>query len=135
MKIKEKESKKEKNPKIVWLIEDNVAYASSLKRIADIFGVKILHFTSGEELLEKIEKEKLELPSLILVDGDLGPENKKGWEIIQEIKNLGIKAKIIGQSANKEFNEKMLEYGADEVIEKVTDLKRLFKIFEDIQES
>jgi len=35
-KVKEKESKKEKNPKIVWLIEDNVAYASSLKRIADI---------------------------------------------------------------------------------------------------
>jgi len=29
----------------------------------------------------------------------------------------------------------MLEYGADEVIEKVTDLKRLFKIFEDIRES
>jgi hypothetical protein len=35
-KIKEKESKKEKNPKVVWLIEDNVAYASSLKRTADI---------------------------------------------------------------------------------------------------
>jgi len=123
---KVKKPEKEKLPsKEVWIVDDEPEIIKSLIRfwkgkISEV-GYTIKHFEKAKDALDEINRRKAaeeNMPKVIFVDGELNKDEedlKKGSNFIKKIHKIeDIETpKLVAHSSMKEFNDEMLESGAD----------------------
>jgi hypothetical protein len=110
--------------KEVWIIDDD---EETIKSILKIWQMKtkglynFRHFETGASALAEIKRRqeaKESLPAYIFVDGELKKDEgelKRGASLIKKIRNIKEieQPQIIAHSTEKEFNQEMLEAGAN----------------------
>lgn len=117
--------------KILWIIDDNKGYLDSILEYGFKNNINIKGFTEGEKALHELKNlidQDKQIPSAILLNYKLDDEVNNptylyGTEVIMEIKDICGKndipiPKIIGFSTVSEFNDKMLETGAESILDK-----------------
>ncbi|MBN2664758.1 MAG: response regulator [Bacteroidales bacterium] len=109
----------------IVIAEDELMSAEYLKEIFLDTNANVKHVKNGQELMLLLEKY---VPDLILLDLKMPIMN--GIECLIEIKQKGIKSKIIVQTAFNYSSEekKVLELNADGFISKPIDDQKLFDI-------
>jgi DNA-binding response OmpR family regulator len=102
--------------KKVMAVDDQSDIISLMKRILEGAGYKFVGCTSGEECLEKYEKEK---PDLVLLD--IMMPGTDGWHVYKRLKTVNPKQKIAFLTAlgvPPEVKEGMRDLGAADYITK-----------------
>lgn len=102
--------------------DDRNSYLYLLEILGEL-SLCIEHAENGQVLMEMLENEE---PDLILLD--INMPKKSGFDCLKEIKQRGIKSKIIAQTAYALTAErdKCMEYGCDEYISKPIQRERLY---------
>ena len=98
---------KEKPKQVVWIIDDSSAIQETVGEFLKMEGFEIRTFSSGESALEALGKENP--PFAFIIDGNLGSDRMKGWQITQALGERGVNAFIVAHSSDNRDNSRIEE--------------------------
>ena len=107
----------------ICLVEDEVSLNNLIKSYMEIEGYDVIQFYKGNDALEYIGKEKVDLWVLDIMLGD----SISGYDLIKKIKSLDKNVPVIFTSARDQDLDKILglELGSDDYIAKPYSPKEL----------
>lgn len=113
------------------LVEDHEGIREGLQDRLEYLGYKVTPFTQADEASAKIVELKSEgkKPDLLVTDHNT-PGTMTGLQLLEQIKNEGIKSIIWTAGFNKEFEHKAREAGALAAIDKPNFDKLIAKLNE-----
>ena len=116
----------------IIVAEDDLSSFIYLKEILNGSKADIHHASNGQELMDMLEVNK---PDLVLLD--ISMPVKSGFECLQEMKERGLKLKIIAQTAYAMSDERdrCVNEGCSSYISKPFNKRDLFKTIRTVLES
>ena len=113
--------------KKILITDDSFIMRNWVKKILDGKDYEILEAGNGEEALEKIEKEKVDLVLL-----DLLMPNFDGLYFLDKLneKKLDIKIIVLSADIQKSTKEKVMSYGVKAFLNKPPESEKLLEVIE-----
>lgn len=99
------------------IVEDEDVLIELLRGALENHGFSVITTQDGDEAI-RLYKENLDRIDIVLTD--MGLPSRGGWEVLEEVRRINPKAKVICASGFLEnsIREEMLEAGAVEFIQK-----------------
>jgi DNA-binding response OmpR family regulator len=112
------------NKRVIIAEDDNNSFFY-LNALLKGHNLDVMHAENGDVLMNLLENET---PDLILLD--LNMPGKSGYECLSEIREKGIKTRIIAQTAYAGYDErdKCIERGCDDYISKPIKRNELYSV-------
>ena len=111
----------------ILIVEDDVDIRSTIARILEDSGYRVVEAPDGIDALAALDGL---MPALILLDLTL--PRMDGWTFASELERLGVRSQmpVVVMTADGRAQEKAVQLGADDYIQKPFNVDRLLEIVE-----
>lgn len=101
----------------ILVVEDEQLLLELLREMLETEGYNVLTATDGKEAVDVYRSQK---QSVSLVLSDMGLPSMGGWEVLQELKTINPKVKVILSSGfmDPQVRKEMIQSGAKDFIQK-----------------
>ncbi len=114
------DKKEESMGKKILLVDDDDSVALSLEILLRLEGYQITKASNGRKALEEIKIQEVFDSPISLIISDLNMPVMDGFELVEEVKKMGLKIPIlvITASPNSREKDKLIQMGVYGVIDK-----------------